>query len=587
MPRFSFIAALALLALTADARADYWGLRNISERLPDEAYRDFDADLYCFGVSWARTETADDQFNWDALNNSLDFAERYQGATVLVVSCDARWATAGQTRAPDDLDRRTPLNSRPPERGYSESLYDFAYNLTVRCAGRDRSIVRWLRFVNEPEYNWAIGRDYAQDVEDYVRCLRTFYLGAHAAATECDLDVRVSHGGFTLSAALVREYYRLGERDEALQDSLIALLQSRFERHSTRVRTWADVANLAQGRGGMPPTYWTDVMAGQTAWLDWFDVHYHFKPRFLTDELHAFEAAVRDSGGELRPWLAAEAAMQLAEGGLTEYDERFQAGDMARKWILGFVNGLEGICTPIVGYPPEHFFGLFDSELNEYSSAQVYRHLRRLIDRNLILNVEDLSERDLIDYRFVVEDRNDFQWDDQWWGLETIWMNALSDADSSRRWIPMPERPEREDPYYDVVVASIFQEELARYQVRGDRENLPDSIEIGQEPTLIYWDYFESVEEEPTSPARFRFLTAYPNPFNAIVNVRFSLAGPTRARLTAFDLTGARIEPLFDGPLPAGAREVIWDARGVPAGVYLIRLETENELRAAKAVLIR
>jgi len=72
MRRSLFAATLTLLTLSYTANADYWGLRNIATRMPNDAYERFDADLYCFGVSWARTEIADDQFNWDVLNNSLD-----------------------------------------------------------------------------------------------------------------------------------------------------------------------------------------------------------------------------------------------------------------------------------------------------------------------------------------------------------------------------------------------------------------------------------------------------------------------------------------------------------------------------------
>ena len=336
----SFIILIGFCFTNASAR-DYWGLRNIDTRAPDSVYVGFDADYYAFAVSWARSEIEDDQFTWEALDNSLDMSERFGGKVVLVVSCDSRWATGGETRAPDDIDRRTPLADDPPQRGYSESLYDFTYNLVDHIAARDELVVRYLRFVNEPEYNWEVDQDYEQDVEDYVRCLRTFYIAAHTAADENDLEILVSHGGFYYVHSLARKYYRLGEENEALQDSLIALLQSRYERHATRINDWEDVTNLVEGRGGMPPNYWTDVMAGQTEWLDWFDVHYHFKPRFIFDELGSFEEVVQDSGGELRPWLAAEAAMQLAEGSLTEYDEYFHAGDMARKWILGMAFGLE------------------------------------------------------------------------------------------------------------------------------------------------------------------------------------------------------------------------------------------------------
>ena len=168
---------------------DYWGLRNINTRMNDEVYEGFGADYFAYPLSWTRTEMQDDEFTWNTLDNSLDFAERFNGTVVLVVSCNSSWACNGEERAPNDLDRRTPLANDPPQNGYSESLYDFAYQLVNHIAERENPVVKYLRFVNEPEYNWVIGRDWEQDVEDYVRCLRTFYIGAHAAADENEIEI--------------------------------------------------------------------------------------------------------------------------------------------------------------------------------------------------------------------------------------------------------------------------------------------------------------------------------------------------------------------------------------------------------------
>jgi len=337
----------------------YWGLRNINAQLPDSLYQSFGAIKDAFSISWARTERQDDEYTWDMLDNMLDFIQRNNGEGVLLFQMQSGWATGGESRAPNDLDRDTPLGDEVPENGYSELLYDFAYQVAIHIYEYEgEPEVRYFRYGPEPQYEWETTPDtYEQDIEDYVRCLRTFYLAIHAAGEDHYREVLVSHGGFYYISQLEREWFRLGEANEDVQDSLLTLLQSRNERHAFRYRQWEDLVRRMNPRDGIPPTYWMDVMAGQTDFLDWFDVRYHWKPRFIWDELGAFEHVVQDSGGELKPWLAAEAAMQLAEGSLTEYEERFHAADMARKWVLGMAFGLKGICTPIVGFPPDRFLG--------------------------------------------------------------------------------------------------------------------------------------------------------------------------------------------------------------------------------------
>ena len=166
-------------------------------------------------------------------------------------------------------------------------------------------------------------------------------------------------------------WYDYGEAHPKAQDSLLTLFNSHFERtYPPPVADWEDFKRMHEDQIGIPPTYWMDVIAGQTEWLDWFDVHYHFKPRYIFDDLHAFEKAVMDSGGTLKPWLSAET---------TTYEERFHAGDMVRKWIFGMSAGLKGICTPVIGQPPERFFGLYSPEDKRYMSADAYVFVHSLI----------------------------------------------------------------------------------------------------------------------------------------------------------------------------------------------------------------
>ena len=72
-------------------------------------------------------------------------------------------------------------------------------------------------------------------------------------------------------------------------------------------------------------------------------------------------------------------------------------------------------------------------------------------------------------------------------------------------------------------------------------------------------------------------LRAWPNPFNPRVELAYELAAAGPTRLAVYDLRGARIALLQDGPLAAGPHRWAWNGRDeagnrVAAGVYLIRL---------------
>jgi transglutaminase-like putative cysteine protease len=59
------------------------------------------------------------------------------------------------------------------------------------------------------------------------------------------------------------------------------------------------------------------------------------------------------------------------------------------------------------------------------------------------------------------------------------------------------------------------------------------------------------------------------------------------ATLTVFDMTGRAVATLHSGELPAGEHAIVWNTSGVPAGVYLARLESQHGSVSARGVVIR
>jgi hypothetical protein len=57
--------------------------------------------------------------------------------------------------------------------------------------------------------------------------------------------------------------------------------------------------------------------------------------------------------------------------------------------------------------------------------------------------------------------------------------------------------------------------------------------------------------------------------------------------LKAYNLAGQLVETLVQGDQLAGRHEVNWSARNLPAGVYLLRLETGGESRITRVIRVR
>ena len=96
-----------------------------------------------------------------------------------------------------------------------------------------------------------------------------------------------------------------------------------------------------------------------------------------------------------------------------------------------------------------------------------------------------------------------------------------------------------------------------------------------------------TVKSKPKVPERLMLFPAYPNPFNPVTTIRFSIETHSNGSLRIFDITGRLVEPLFNKPLSPGEYEVEWYAGGRPSGVYFAVLQTGSIVRTTKLVLLK
>ncbi|MCX6641470.1 MAG: T9SS type A sorting domain-containing protein [bacterium] len=87
-------------------------------------------------------------------------------------------------------------------------------------------------------------------------------------------------------------------------------------------------------------------------------------------------------------------------------------------------------------------------------------------------------------------------------------------------------------------------------------------------------------------------LSLFPNPTNAGAVVRFTLPGAGLVRVELFDvegrlLTGACHAPLQESWFPAGTHDLRLDAKDLPSGVYLIRLDAGQQRVTGKVVILK
>jgi len=87
-------------------------------------------------------------------------------------------------------------------------------------------------------------------------------------------------------------------------------------------------------------------------------------------------------------------------------------------------------------------------------------------------------------------------------------------------------------------------------------------------------------------------LSPYPNPFNPVTTITFSLKDPGTIRLAVFDIRGRRVKVLESGYWEMGRHTVSWygdDSAGqrVASGVYFVRLVADGQNMIQRMLLMK
>ena len=98
-----------------------------------------------------------------------------------------------------------------------------------------------------------------------------------------------------------------------------------------------------------------------------------------------------------------------------------------------------------------------------------------------------------------------------------------------------------------------------------------------------------SVEKEETtmSVSSFYLHQNFPNPFNPVATIEYSLTYSGEVRLVIYNLIGEEVTRLVDGEMPAGNHTVIWNASDFASGIYFYRLQAGDFVRTRKMVLLK
>ena len=94
-------------------------------------------------------------------------------------------------------------------------------------------------------------------------------------------------------------------------------------------------------------------------------------------------------------------------------------------------------------------------------------------------------------------------------------------------------------------------------------------------------------DDETNQPLEFNLDQNWPNPFNSITSISYSLDMETMVTLDIYDISGRLINSLQEGRQIPGKYRISFDASNLPNGIYLYRLKAGSRTEARKMVVMK
>jgi hypothetical protein len=95
------------------------------------------------------------------------------------------------------------------------------------------------------------------------------------------------------------------------------------------------------------------------------------------------------------------------------------------------------------------------------------------------------------------------------------------------------------------------------------------------------------VEQRESLPDAFYLSDNYPNPFNSMTRMQYSVPRTSFITIKIFNLHGQVVQDLFAGVRQPGNYTVTFDANGLPSGVYICQMKAENFDKRKRITLLK
>ena len=88
-------------------------------------------------------------------------------------------------------------------------------------------------------------------------------------------------------------------------------------------------------------------------------------------------------------------------------------------------------------------------------------------------------------------------------------------------------------------------------------------------------------------PEEIKLYPSYPNPFNPRTNISLSIANKAFIKVNIYDINGRLVDNLYNSMITPGYHKLVWHATNKGTGIYFVLLESADQIKTQKLVLMK
>jgi hypothetical protein len=107
-------------------------------------------------------------------------------------------------------------------------------------------------------------------------------------------------------------------------------------------------------------------------------------------------------------------------------------------------------------------------------------------------------------------------------------------------------------------------------------------------PGMPYCASVTVADGESNTPVENALYANYPNPFNPVTTIEYSLSHTSYVDLSVYNISGQKVATIIAKNQLPGNYKTSWDARDLASGIYFYRLSIDNAfIQTRKLVLVK